>query len=55
MTGSKAAAIGLFALLAGCATAIPLTTPSGESGYTIDCSGSFSTKGNCYQKAGELC
>lgn len=48
--------IALTALaLNACATAKETYTPSGERGYTIDCSGSANNWGVCAQKAGELC
>ena len=42
-------------LLAGCAHASKTYLPSGENGYTINCSGTALTWGNCYKKAGDLC
>jgi hypothetical protein len=42
-------------LLAGCATSHETYTPSGQKGYTIDCSGAVQNWGVCQQKAGELC
>ncbi|QKS26599.1 hypothetical protein FX987_04408 [Vreelandella titanicae] len=47
-------ALAAFTLTA-CATAKETYTPSGEKGYTIDCSGSAGNWGMCTQKAGELC
>ncbi len=40
--------------LSGCVTAIPIITPTGQQGYTIDCS-STADIGLCYKKAGSLC
>ena len=42
-------------LLVGCADSEPTFTSSGQRGHSIDCSGEFSTWGDCYEKAGELC
>lgn len=41
--------------LTACATAKETYTPSGEKGYTINCSGTAANWGMCSQKAGELC
>lgn len=40
--------------LSGCVTAEPIITPSGQQGFTIDCS-AYTNIGQCYKKAGELC
>ena len=42
-------------LLAGCATSSPTFLPSGDKGFSLDCSGSARTWNMCYEKAGELC
>jgi hypothetical protein len=39
----------------GCVLATKTYTPSGQMGYTIECSRSYQTWGDCYQKAGQLC
>ena len=45
----------LVLLLAGCATSTKSYLPDGSMGYSIQCSGSAQSWGNCYEKAGELC
>jgi hypothetical protein len=50
----KTVAVGLVALLTGCVAATPVITPSGQQGFTIDCS-PMNDIGQCYKKAGELC
>jgi hypothetical protein len=49
--------VSLVSILGGCirVTDTPIFTPSGKQGFTIDCSGQFSTWSKCYEKAGELC
>lgn len=47
------AASGVLALW-GCAVVTPITTQSGQPGYSINCS-STNDIGQCYRKAGELC
>lgn len=42
-------------LLNGCASARKTYTSSGKEGYSINCSGSSSTWGRCYERAGDLC
>ncbi len=42
-------------LLAACATARPLTLPSGGRGQVISCNGMARTMSDCYVKAGEVC
>ena len=45
-------------LLAGCAAPIepkPISGPSGQAGYSMQCSGMMRTLEACYQKAGEVC
>lgn len=39
----------------GCATAKQITGPSGETIYSIDCSGIYANIGTCLEKAGSLC
>ncbi|MBI5741438.1 MAG: trypsin-like peptidase domain-containing protein [Nitrospirae bacterium] len=46
--------ISIF-LISGCATANRVYTPDGQTGYSINCSGSALNWGMCYEKAGELC
>jgi len=48
-------AAALAFLVVGCADSEPTFTSSGQKGHSIDCSGEFSTWGECYEKAGELC
>jgi hypothetical protein len=45
----------IILFIEGCATASKTYLPSGEEGYSVTCSGTALTWGNCYQKAGELC
>lgn len=54
--GTLALAIAASAVLAlgGCAVATQITTPSGQPGYSINCS-STNDMGRCFKKAGELC
>ena len=40
--------------LSGCVIATPIITPSGQQGFTLDCS-AYNDIGQCYRKAGELC
>lgn len=40
-------------ILSGCASSLPITSPSGKKGHAIDCS--FSSIGDCYEKAGQMC
>lgn len=40
--------------LGGCVTATPVITPSGQQGFTLNCS-ALNDIGQCYKKAGELC
>ncbi len=42
-------------ILLQCATSKQIYTPSGEKGYSINCSGTALTWGHCYEKASELC
>jgi hypothetical protein len=50
--------IGLCALALastlGCVTAMPIITPSGDQGFSLNCS-AMNDIGLCYKKAGELC
>lgn len=41
-------------VLGGCVTATPVITPSGQQGFTLNCS-AMNDIGQCYKKAGELC
>lgn len=45
----------LAATLAGCASARKTYTSTGKEGYSINCSGTSSTWGRCYERAGDLC
>lgn len=42
-------------LLASCTTWKPIVLPSGQDGYTVDCSGSNLSWSHCYRKAGHAC
>ena len=46
-------AIGALAL-GGCVTATPIMTPTGQQGFSLNCS-AMNDIGQCYKKAGELC
>lgn len=48
------AALAAAVSLSGCVTATPVITPSGQQGFTINCS-AMNDVGQCYKKAGELC
>ena len=54
----KEIALGILvaatAALSGCVTATPVSTPSGQHGYAVNCT-SVENMGACYQKAGTLC
>jgi len=41
--------------LSACAVSNQVVMPSGQHGYTINCSGAAMTWAACYQKAGETC
>jgi hypothetical protein len=45
----------VLALICGCATAKKTYTSDGKEGYSITCSGTALTWGDCYEKAGEIC
>jgi len=45
----------IVTFVAGCAVSSQTYLPSGEQGYSIDCSGTALTWGKCYEKAGEIC
>lgn len=48
--------IGLVSVaLGGCASANKITLPSGQSGFTINCSGTAVSISKCYEKAGAVC
>lgn len=42
-------------LLASCTTWKQVVLPSGETGFTVDCSGTNLTWSHCFQKAGRAC
>lgn len=46
--------IGGF-MLASCTTWQPVVLPSGQHGFTVDCSGTNLTWSHCFQKAGRAC
>lgn len=51
-------AITMLVLLSACATGQKvqrINTPSGEPGYSVNCSGNKSDWGGCFKKAGEVC
>jgi hypothetical protein len=50
------ASVSLSAILvlSGCVTATPIITPSGQQGFSLNCS-ALNDIGQCYKKAGELC
>jgi hypothetical protein len=48
-----AAAAGLS--LTSCTTWQPIVLPSGQQGYTVDCSGTNLSWSHCYRKAGRAC
>ncbi|WP_339672020.1 hypothetical protein [Dasania marina] len=41
--------------LAGCASANKIILPSGQTGFTINCSGTAVSISKCYEKAGAVC
>lgn len=45
--------IFITVIISGCATSIPISSPSGKMGHAINCSAV--TIAQCYQKAGEMC
>ncbi|TAN08257.1 MAG: hypothetical protein EPN38_03685 [Rhodanobacteraceae bacterium] len=49
-----AAALGSLSL-SSCTTWKPVVLPSGQRGYTVDCSGTNLSWSHCYQKAGKAC
>lgn len=46
--------LSLTISISGCVSATPVITPSGQQGFTIDCS-AMNDIGHCYKKAGEIC
>ena len=46
--------LSVAALMSGCTTASPIITPTGQQGFTINCT-AMRDIGDCYRKAGELC
>jgi hypothetical protein len=42
-------------MLAGCSTPKPVYLANGKQGYSIDCSGTVRTWGQCMEKAGQVC
>ena len=52
---SNLAALFLASLALACATATKTYTPSGNIGYSIECSGRYLSWSECYEKAGEKC
>jgi hypothetical protein len=45
----------ILVLFGGCASVRKTHTSDGKEGYILNCSGTASTWGNCYSKAGDLC
>ncbi|GJL97586.1 MAG: hypothetical protein DHS20C06_14030 [Hyphobacterium sp.] len=44
------------ALMAGCTTSSPLTSPNGRPGFTVNCSGGGGGRWSaCYEEASNLC
>jgi hypothetical protein len=43
------------ATLAACSTPKPVYLADGRPGYSVDCSGTVRTWGECMEKAGEVC
>ena len=41
--------------LTGCTAARKTYTSTGKEGYSINCSGTSSNWGRCYEKAGDMC
>jgi len=48
------ASLSSILALSGCVTATPIITPSGQQGFSLNCS-AMNDIGQCYKKAGELC
>lgn len=53
LLGLALAAGGLS--LSACTTSNSIVLPSGQSGYTVDCSGTNLSWAHCYSKAGKVC
>tara|TARA_B110000444_G_scaffold185718_1_gene174842 strand:+ start:264 stop:521 length:258 start_codon:yes stop_codon:yes gene_type:complete len=47
--------ISIILIIGGCASASPITLPSGNQGFVVDCSGTAFNWSSCYEKAGEVC
>lgn len=45
----------MVVLFGGCTTARKTFTSDGKEGFSINCSGTASNWGRCYEKAGEIC
>lgn len=41
--------------MCGCAVARKTYAPDGSEGYVLNCSGTASTWGRCYERAGDIC
>lgn len=41
--------------ICGCAVARKTYAPDGSEGYVLNCSGTASTWGRCYERAGDIC
>lgn len=53
MLGLVAVVVGLS--LGGCTTSRQIVLPSGQAGYTVDCSGTNLSWSHCYRKASRVC
>lgn len=49
------AVVGGGLSLGACTTSRPIVLPSGQQGYTVDCSGTNLSWSHCYRKASRLC
>lgn len=47
--------VGSGFLMASCTTWTSVVLPSGQQGFTVDCSGTNLTWSHCYRKAGKAC
>jgi len=45
----------LVLIIVGCAVSKPVHLPDGQTGYTVDCSGTKLNWAYCAKKAGQLC
>lgn len=47
--------VALIFILVACAQSQPITAPSGNKGYVIDCNSNYTSISTCYKKASEMC